>query len=74
MKSHKLRALRTSIRSIGCSVTGMTDNKLENRNRVRALRRARRYIHANEGALARLLIAYEQIAMLEPSRRIWGEQ
>ncbi|WP_299551290.1 hypothetical protein [uncultured Tateyamaria sp.] len=44
------------------------------RDRIRALRRARRYISANEGTLARVLNTYERIAQLDPSRRFWAEQ
>lgn len=44
------------------------------RDRIRALRRARRYIRANEGSLARLLNTYERIAQLDPARRFWAEQ
>ncbi|WP_299147839.1 hypothetical protein [uncultured Tateyamaria sp.] len=43
------------------------------RRRARALRRARRYIHANTGALARLLNTYERIGALDPARRFWAE-
>lgn len=44
------------------------------RDRIRALRRARRYIRANEGALARVLNTYERIAQLDPSRRFWADR
>ncbi|WP_299653057.1 hypothetical protein [uncultured Tateyamaria sp.] len=44
------------------------------RDQIRALRRARRYIRANEGALARVLNTYERIAQLDPSRRFWAER
>ncbi|MBY5932649.1 hypothetical protein KUV51_06530 [Tateyamaria omphalii] len=44
------------------------------KKRIRALRRARRYIRANEGALARVLNTYERIARLDPSRRFWADQ
>jgi hypothetical protein len=55
-------------------MTQKMDQSLEDRNRVRALRRARRYIRANEGALARVLNTYARIAQLDPSRRFWAEQ
>jgi len=55
-------------------MTQKTDQGLEDRNRVRALRRARRYIRANEGALARLLNTYTRICTLDPTRRIWADQ
>lgn len=44
------------------------------RDRIRTLRRARRYIRANQGALARVLNTYERVAKLDPSRRFWVEQ
>lgn len=55
-------------------MTQKTDQTIEDRNRVRALRRARRYIRANEGALARLLNTYARVATLDPSRQFWAEQ
>ncbi|MEX0309636.1 MAG: hypothetical protein AB3N17_05245 [Tateyamaria sp.] len=45
----------------------------EVRDRIRALRRARRYISANEGSLARVLNTYERVAKLDPARRVWSE-
>ena len=44
------------------------------RDRIRALRRARRYIRANEGVLARVLNTYERSGRLDPSRRVWSDQ
>lgn len=55
-------------------MTKKMDQSSENRDRVRALRRARRYIRANQGALARLLNTYESIASRDPARRIWMDQ
>lgn len=43
------------------------------KQRMRALRRARRYIRANEGGLARVLNTYVRISELDPSRRFWAE-
>lgn len=43
------------------------------RDQIRALRRARRYISANEGALARVINTYARVAKLDPSRRFWAE-
>lgn len=43
------------------------------RRRLRALRRARRYIRAEEGALARLLNTYTKVAELDPTRKFWVE-
>ena len=43
------------------------------RRRQRALRRARRYIRAEEGALARLLNTYTKVAELDPTRKFWVE-
>ncbi|WP_415403022.1 hypothetical protein [Tateyamaria sp. SN3-11] len=54
-------------------MTQETDIDKEARNRIRALRRARRYIRANEGTLARLLNTYARIADLDPARRFWAE-
>ena len=45
------------------------DQAFEEKQRIRALRRARRYLRANEGALARLLNTYARVAELDPSRR-----
>ena len=50
-----------------------TDN-ISTRDKIRALRRARRYIRANQGTLARVINTYERIAQLDPSRRFWAEQ
>jgi hypothetical protein len=55
-------------------MTKKTDHSFEDRDRVRALRRARRYIRANQGALARLLNTYAHISALDPARRIWADQ
>ncbi|WP_415920544.1 hypothetical protein [Tateyamaria sp. SN6-1] len=44
------------------------------RQRIRALRRARRYLRANEGALARLLNTYARVADLDPARRFLPDQ
>ncbi|MEL6449947.1 MAG: hypothetical protein AAFQ19_01710 [Pseudomonadota bacterium] len=55
-------------------MTQATDPDQTAKNRVRALRRARRYIRANEGALARLLNAYSRISALDPSRKVWLDQ
>lgn len=44
------------------------------RTRIRALRRARRYLAADRGALARLLNTYERVVELDPSRRFLPEQ
>jgi len=41
------------------------------RNRLRTLRLARRYIRANEGALARVLNTYAQVAKSDPSQQLW---
>ena len=41
---------------------------------MRALRRARRYIRANEGTLARVLNTYARVGDLDPSRRVWADQ
>ena len=40
--------------------------------RLRALRRARRYIRANQGALARVLNTYAQTVKSDPSQRFWS--
>ena len=47
---------------------------LAQKQRIRALRRARRYLRANEGALARLLNTYARVAELDPARRFLPEQ
>jgi hypothetical protein len=44
------------------------------RQRIRALRRARRYIRANQGTLARVLNTYNRVVGLDPSRRVWVER
>lgn len=49
-------------------------NDLAERQRIRALRRARRYLRANEGALARLINTYVRVAELDPGRRFLPEQ
>ncbi|MEL6887840.1 MAG: hypothetical protein AAFO86_03940 [Pseudomonadota bacterium] len=43
------------------------------RQRIRALRRARRYLRANKGPLARLLNTYAQVADLDPARRFLSD-
>ena len=43
------------------------------RRRQRALRRARDYIRANEGTLARLLNTYTKVVELDPARKFWVE-
>ncbi|WP_299374760.1 hypothetical protein [uncultured Tateyamaria sp.] len=55
-------------------MTQELDTEKAAKQRVRALRRARRYIRANEGSLARVLNTYARIAELDPARRFWGDQ
>ncbi len=43
------------------------------KQQVRSLRRARRYIRENKGALARLLNTYHRIIELDTSRKFWVE-
>ena len=50
------------------------DQAMAERQRIRALRRARRYLRANEGALARLLNTYVKVAELDPARRFLPDQ
>lgn len=50
----------------------MDQEKIE-RQRMRTLRRARRYIRENRGALARLLNTYSKVVELDASRRFWIE-
>ncbi len=44
------------------------------KQRIRALRRARRYLRANQGALARVLNTYARVAELDPARRFLPDQ
>jgi hypothetical protein len=73
-KSHKFRASMAVLNVAGAFMTKKTDHSFEDRDRVRALRRARRYIRANQGALARLLNTYAHISALDPARRIWADK
>lgn len=50
----------------------MDQEKIE-RQRIRTLRRARRYIRENKGALARLLNTYGRVVELDASRKFWIE-
>ncbi|MEM6760022.1 MAG: hypothetical protein AAF601_11155 [Pseudomonadota bacterium] len=43
------------------------------RARIRALRRARRYLAADQGALARLLNTYDRVVALDPSRNFLSD-
>lgn len=47
--------------------------QITNRENIRTLRRARRYIRENKGTLARVLNTYERISQLDPARRFWAE-
>jgi hypothetical protein len=44
------------------------------RRRLRTLRRARLYIRANEGALARVLNTYSEAVKSDPSRQLWLDE
>lgn len=55
-------------------MTQPTETDLAERQRIRALRRARRFLRANESALARLLNTYARVAELDPARRFLPDQ
>lgn len=59
----------TGVEVKGVNMMQTMDQAFEEKQRIRALRRARRYLRANEGALARLLNTYARVAELDPSRR-----
>ena len=52
-------------------MTEKTNQDRESRRQRRALRRARRYIRANEGSLARVLNAYQNEVARDPVRDFW---
>ena len=54
-------------------MTQQSDIDLAEKNRIRALRRSRRYLRANTGALARLLNTYARVAELDPARRFLAD-
>ena len=73
-KSHK-RAVNSCLVTVaGVPMTQVHAADLAQKQRIRALRRARRYLRANEGALARLLNTYARVAELDPARRFLPEQ
>lgn len=63
----------TLFKGIGDFMSFVMDQEKIERQRMRTLRRARRYIRENRGALARLLNTYSKVVELDASRRFWIE-
>ncbi len=74
LKRHKDRAYARMLSVKGALMTRELDKDQTAKQKIRTLRRARRYIRANEGALARVLNTYARMAALDPARQFWAEQ
>ncbi|WP_299686431.1 hypothetical protein [uncultured Tateyamaria sp.] len=73
-KSHKLSVFAWTVTVTGVSMTQPNAADQAQKQRIRALRRARRYLRANQGALARVLNTYARVAELDPARRFLPDQ